>query len=239
MRVLMGVVLTLGVAAAVAAEGPRPDLGRLQAVLDGHKPDSVSPGPLPGLFEVVVGGRVLYLSADGRYVVRGDVIDLAKGVNLTEERGNALRLAALATVPESEMVIFAPSGPVRHTVTVFTDIDCGYCRKLHSEIEAYNRYGIRVRYLAYPRTGLDGESYHKFVSVWCSADRKDALTRAKRGEELPAADCPSPIAAQYELGNRLGVQGTPAMVLETGEMVPGYVPAARLAMMLDAPPARP
>lgn len=217
-----------------------PDLTRLSAVLDGRKPDAVNPTPIPGLYEVVLGARVIYVSADGRYAIRGDIVDIVQGDNLTEARSGQLRVQAIAAVPESEMIVFAPPGPAqaKHTVTVFTDVDCGYCRKLHSEIGNYLRAGIRVRYLAYPRSGLSGESYEKAVSVWCADDRKAAITSAKQGQPLAKASCANPVAKEFELGNQVGVQGTPTIVLENGDIVPGYVPAARLAQLLEHPEQR-
>ena len=134
----------------------------------------------------------------------------------------------LAAVPDSQTLVFSPKDP-KYTISVFTDVDCGYCRKLHSQIAEYNRLGVRVRYLFFPRSGPDTESWHKAESVWCSADRNDALTRAKRGETLKAKPCgPTPVAKEHQLGEDIGVQGTPSIVLANGEMLPGYVPPAML-----------
>jgi len=116
---------------------------------------------------------------------------------------------------------------------VFTDIDCGYCRKLHGEIDQFNAKGITVRYLAFPRSGIGAPSYNKAVSVWCDKDPQAAMTRAKNGETLPKADCDNPVKEQYELGQLIGVQGTPAIIMEDGALLPGYVPAAKLAAALD------
>jgi thiol:disulfide interchange protein DsbC len=116
---------------------------------------------------------------------------------------------------------------------VFTDIDCGYCRKLHNEMAKYNAEGITVRYMPYPRSGLNTPSYYKAVSVWCSDDRRDALTRAKAGKDVPRATCDNPVQASLELGHQLGVTGTPALVLEDGQLLPGYVPAKKLSQVLD------
>jgi thiol:disulfide interchange protein DsbC len=139
----------------------------------------------------------------------------------------------IADVPESQMLVFSPKDP-KYTITVFTDVDCAYCRKLHSQMAEYNRLGIKVRYLFYPRSGPDTESWEKAEEVWCSNNRADALTRAKRGEENvgPKHCGGSPVARQYALGQDLGVQGTPAIVLASGEMLPGYVPPAMLAQQL-------
>ena len=133
--------------------------------------------------------------------------------------------------------MFSPKGEVEHTVTVFTDVDCVYCRQMHQEIGELNRHGIRVRYLMFPRGGPDTESWGKAQSVWCSADRKDALTRAKRGEKLAPGRCETPIAAQYELGRKLGISGTPGIITETGEFLAGYASAAYLAAYLAEPAA--
>lgn len=230
---LLIVLLAVYAGWAVAAEADKPDLKGLQAVLGGTKADAVTNSAIPGLFEVIVGSQILYVSADGRYAIQGDIIDLSARSNLTESRRGALRLQAIGAVGEANMVVFAPAADkVKHSVTVFTDIDCGYCRKLHSEIASYNQYGIKVRYLMFPRAGIGSESYQKAVSVWCSDNRPEALTRAKRGEDIPPKTCDNPVKSQYELGQALGVRGTPSIVLDDGEMIPGYVPPAQLAQIL-------
>jgi thiol:disulfide interchange protein DsbC len=130
------------------------------------------------------------------------------------------------------MLVFSPKNP-KYTITVFTDIDCGYCRKLHAQIAEYNRLGIRVRYLFYPRSGPDTDSWHKAEAVWCSANRNEALTRAKNGEDIKASKCPTAVVARdWELGHKLAVDGTPAIFLASGEMLPGYAPPTQLAHYL-------
>lgn len=210
----------------------QPDLTQLQQALSGAKPDSVAPTAIPGLYEVVLGGQVLYLSENGRFAVQGDLIDLSSRANLTDNRRDELRGKAIAAVSERDMVVFGPEGPVKHTITIFTDIDCGYCRKMHSQIADYNKEGIKIRYLMFPREGVGSESFDKAVTVLCSDNRQEALTRAKRGEKVESKTCDNPVQAQYELGQKLGVRGTPSMILESGEMLPGYVPPAQLAKML-------
>lgn len=210
----------------------QPDLTKLQAALNGEKPDSIVPSAIPGLFEVVLGGQVLYLSEDGRFVLQGDLLDLDSRANLTENRRGELRGKAIEAIGDNDMVVFAPEEPAKYTVTVFTDIDCGYCRKMHSQIAAYNKEGIKIRYLMFPREGLGSESFSKAVSVWCADNRQEAMTKAKRGEPIENKTCDHPIQAQYELGQKLGVRGTPSMILEDGEMLPGYVPPTQLAQML-------
>jgi thiol:disulfide interchange protein DsbC len=216
-----------------AAEPDRPDLSKLQGVLGETKPDSVNPTAVPGLYEVVLGSQIVYLSEDGRFAIQGDIVDLNARSNVTEQRREDLRAKAVEALGDNKAVVFAPLGTVKHTVTVFTDIDCTYCRKFHSEIAAYNQNGIKIRYLMYPRAGIGSDSYQKAVAVWCADNRQEALTRAKRGEEIPRKTCDNPVKAQYELGSALGIRGTPSIILEHGEMLPGYVPPAQLVQILE------
>lgn len=196
----------------------------------------VTPSPIAGLFEVRMGPQVAYVSADGNFLVQGDIYDLRNERNLTEARRSGVRLDAMDDLGESSMVIFAPA-KYDHTISVFTDVDCGYCRKLHRQIEDYNARGIRVRYLFFPRSGPNTASWEKAEAVWCSDDRNDALTRAKRGEAVSAAPCaPTPVAQQFELGRQFGIQGTPAIITDTGELIGGYVPPDELAAYLEKPP---
>ncbi|MGD8926822.1 MAG: DsbC family protein [Thioalkalispiraceae bacterium] len=193
---------------------------------------SIKQTPVKGLYEVTVPPRVFYISANGQYVLTGDMIDLKNSANLSQDVRDEARIASIENLGEKNMIVFAPK-KVKHTVTVFTDIDCGYCRKLHSEIGKYNALGIEVRYLAYPRAGIGSPSYQKAVNVWCSADKKKALTDAKQGKNLPVKNCENPVAKEYELGQALGVNGTPAIVLENGQIYPGYAPADRLFKVLE------
>ncbi len=219
---------------AAAATLKQPDLTLLQAALNGAKPDSVTPSVIPGLLEVVISGQVLYLSEDGRFVMQGDILDLGSRANLTDGRRGELRGKAIAALSEKDMVVFAPEGAVKHTVTIFTDIDCGYCRKMHSQMAEYNKEGIKIRYLLFPREGVGSESFSKAISVWCADDRAAAMTKAKQGEAVANKTCDNQVQAQYELGQKLGVRGTPSMILEDGEMLPGYVPPIQLVEMLAA-----
>ena len=205
----------------------------LGAVLPGVTLENIQPSPVDGISEVLVGPRLFYVTNDGKYLLQGSLIDLETRIDVSEERRKGIRLNAINEVGEDNMIIF-PAAESRHTITVFTDIDCGYCRKLHNEIDQYNAKGITVRYLMYPRTGVDTPSYQKAVAVWCEKDRQDALTRAKAGEQLKGGtDCANPVQAHFELGQMVGVRGTPALVLDDGEMLPGYIPADKLAKALD------
>lgn len=221
-----------GVVAADPVPAQQPDLKHLQAALNGAKPDSIAPSMIPGLYEVIIGGQVLYLSEDGRFAVQGDILDLSSRANLTENRRGELRSQAIEAVGESNMVVFTPEGTVRHTITIFTDIDCGYCRKMHSQLADYAKEGIKIRYLMFPREGVGSESFNKAVAVWCADNRPEAMTKAKRGENVERKTCDNPVKAQFELGQKLGVRGTPSLILESGEMIPGYVPPTQLTQML-------
>jgi thiol:disulfide interchange protein DsbC len=207
----------------------------LRKVLPDMKADQIRPSPIPGVSEVQVGPRLFYVTNDGRYLLQGSLIDLQTRQDISENRRKAFRLEAINALGEKDMIIF-PAKNARHTVTVFTDVDCTYCRKLHKQINRYNDLGITVRYLLYPRSGANTPSYYKAVTVWCSDNRQDALTRAKAGEQLKPRDCPNPVSDVIALGEAVGLQGTPAIVLDDGEMVPGYVPPDKLAQALDASP---
>lgn len=195
----------------------------------------IAESPIPGVYEVESNiPKSLYVSSDGRYFVAGDIYEIDQGRvrNPGQERLEKRRVEALSQLSEKEMVIFKPE-TVKASITVFTDVDCGYCRKLHSEVDALNQLGIQVNYLAFPREGIGSGTYDKMVSVWCSADPKAALTAAKRGQAIPPiANCENPVAKEYELGSELGVNGTPAIVLSDGKLIPGYLPADELGRRL-------
>jgi len=204
----------------------------LVTLLPGITLDSVSESVVPGLYEVVVGPKVVYVSSDGRYLIQGSIIDVHTRTNITETKEAEAKKAAMAQVSEEQMLIFTPE-KYTHTMTVFTDIDCGYCRKLHREIADYNKEGIRVRYLFYPRAGVGSPSYQKAVNVWCATDRHASMTAAKAGEELETRNCDNPVRDHMQLGEAMGVTGTPAIVLDDGQMLPGYIPAKRMAAFLN------
>lgn len=207
---------------------------KLRVVIPDAIITSVKEGPVPGLYEVMMGATVLYMTEDGRYAVRGDVFDLKSRKNLTEARRTEARISALAKESGQAIEFAAADGKTAHTIYVFTDIDCGYCRKMHQEVAQLNAAGITVKYLAFPRSGLEGESYEKAVAVWCSADKKAALTAAKQGQTPEKRACDNPVAAQYHLGEAVGVRGTPAVFLENGRELGGYVPAAELIRMFKS-----
>jgi thiol:disulfide interchange protein DsbC len=235
-RILVGgVSLVLAVAATAAQTTDNAEVERVrQAVnklISGHKASTIQLSPIPGLYEVMVGAQLYYVSADGKYLLNGNLYDIDNRKDLSASKMSKVKAEMIGQVKEENMVIFAPE-KYQYTVTVFTDIDCGYCRKLHSEIQQYNDLGIRVRYLMFPRAGMGSPSYKKAVNVFCAKDRNTALTRAKAGENIEDKECENPVASQYALGQMIGVTGTPAIFLEDGELVPGYVPAKRMAAML-------
>lgn len=204
----------------------------LQALLPGTQPTSVEETAIPGLFEVSYGSTIFYFNKDASLMFRGDVIDVKNRVNLTEKKRGEARGQLLKSMDESQMIVY-PAKNEKAKVTVFTDIDCPYCVKLHREMADYNAEGITIRYMAFPRSGVGTRSYQKAVSVWCSDDPNKAMGDAKEGRVVPEKNCDNPVAQQYQLGQALGVQGTPAMYLEDGTSLPGYVPAKRLANVIS------
>ncbi|MEZ5570274.1 MAG: DsbC family protein [Halioglobus sp.] len=202
----------------------------------GLEVESVESSPVPGLYTVqFANGPVVYATAEGRYFVVGDLHEVGEDgfVNLTEQRRDGDRLKMLDGIDLKDMIIFSPEGEPKAHVTVFTDVTCFYCQKLHQEVPALNKMGIEVRYLAYPRAGLDSDGYRKLATAWCADNPQDVLTRLKAKESVPEKVCDdNPIAEQFALGQQAGVRGTPAMVTETGKLIPGYQPADQLAATL-------
>ncbi len=199
--------------------------------------ESIKPSPAPGISEVQIeNGPMLYATDDGAYFfLNGDLhrADGADAINLTEERRSVGRREQMATVSVDDMVVFSPEGETLDYVSVFTDVTCFYCQKLHREVDQLNAKGIEVRYLAFPRGGIDSDGAKKLATAWCAEDQQTTLTELKAGVELPLNECAdNPIAAQYQLGKDLGVSGTPAIVTSTGLMIPGYRPASDLAALL-------
>lgn len=206
----------------------------VNGLIPGEKPDSVTPAVIPGLYEVAYGPRVFFVSADGRYLISGDMFDIEEGTNLSEARRGKGRLAALESAGKDSMITYRARGKEKHVITVFTDIDCTYCRKLHSGMKEMNDLGITVRYLAFPRAGIPSASYDKAVAVWCAADRNKSMDQAKNENKINMNTCAkNPVADHLALGQMLGVTGTPALVLDDGALVPGYLPPQRLLQELE------
>lgn len=223
-------------ASSVTGEAGEPDAQQLVSKLKSLRPDipieGISSTPIPGIIALeLAGGTVFYGTADGRYLFAGDLYELGDNdlINLAESGRAERRKSLMAGVARGDMLIFSPEGAARAAITVFTDVDCGYCQKLHQEVPALNEMGIEVRYLAYPRAGVGSSTYQKMVSAWCAQDANAALTRLKAREDIPTLSCTNPVADHYDLGREMGVAGTPAIVLDDGTMLPGYMPAEDLA----------
>lgn len=193
--------------------------------------ETVQTTPVPGLYEVTIGPRIVYVTGDGRYLFQGELIDLELRESLTSGRLESLKMAAVEALGEANMLIFKPQ-KTQHTVTVFTDIDCAFCRKLHENMDQYLAQGIKIRYLFYPRSGQNSASYIKAVSVWCSKDRNAALTAVKAGHSIKQNYCQHPVQKHMLLAEQLGVSSAPVLILENGELLPSYLPADQLKAVL-------
>ena len=199
----------------------------LATILPSVEITRISKSPVSNLYEVIVGTNVIYMTGDGRYVLKGDLLDMEQRTNLSEAQRSAARTALFNSIPQNEIIEFAPKKS-KSAIYVFTDIDCSYCRRLHRDVPELNENGISVRYLAYPRAGIGSQAFHDMESVWCADDRKKALTDAKNGEQIIVKQCANPVEAQYKLGKSIGLRGTPAIFLENGEEIPGYMPPSDL-----------
>ncbi|TVP87266.1 MAG: protein-disulfide isomerase [Pseudomonadaceae bacterium] len=194
----------------------------------------VAESPVDGLYQVqFTNGRLTYITADAQYIVHGNIFTWDDGSgpqNLTArvERQGIARM--LDTIPREKMVVFAPDEPTTH-ITVFTDTSCGYCRLLHEEVEQLNELGIEVRYTAFVRAGMNSSAAEVMESVWCAEDTQTAMDQAKRQQPVDQASCDNPLREQFELGQQIGVQGTPAIFFANGQLQPGYSPAKELAEM--------
>ena len=196
-------------------------------------PQDIHASPVDGWYVVQKGSIVAYISEDGRYLLQGDLIDLDTQVNLSEQSRTTARRKLISSVDDDQFIAFTPS-EVKFTVTVFTDIDCTYCRKLHSQIDDYLAQGIEVRYMLYPRNGPASRSWSTSEKVWCARDRNQALTDAKLDRSFETQKCDSSaITKHYMLGQDVGLTGTPAIIFEDGTLVSGYIPPAALSARLQ------
>ncbi|RZA20185.1 MAG: DsbC family protein [Lysobacteraceae bacterium] len=195
--------------------------------------DRIGPAPVPGFREVVAGGQVVYVSEDGKYLFQGGLLDIVNRKDMTEAALSKVRGEVLKTLPMTDRIVFSPAGTPKHKVVVLTDIECGYCRKFHSEIAEYTKRGIEVQYLAFPRAGLGSPDYRKMVSVWCADDRKKALTDAKSDRAVASKTCTTPVDMQYNAGLRMGLEGTPMILTTDGQFLGGYLPPDVLRQRLE------
>ncbi|MTW19816.1 DsbC family protein [Allochromatium palmeri] len=233
-RLLIAAVLACSSTLALASPEQK-----IRAALKEVAPDlevtNIQPAPIKGLYEVMAGTDLMYITADGQYFISGPIVNLKTREDLTEPRLTEARKRLIDAVGENEMVVFGDKD-AKHTITVFTDIECGYCRKLHSQLADYEKEGIRVRYLFFPRAGKGSPAFDEAVSVWCAGDeaaRRTAMTKAKSGQKIESKTCDNPVDEHMALGAELGLRGTPAIITETGEMIPGYVEPKRLAAKLN------
>ena len=206
---------------------------KIRTLVPNAKTIAVSETPINGVLQVQINSDIVYVTDDSQYLLQGQIMDIDTKANLTDQAKSGIRLSLLEDLKKDEQISFAPEEP-KYELLVFTDIDCGYCRKLHNQMDGYNEQGIAINYMAFPRAGIGSDSYDKFVSVWCSADQREAMTLAKNGTDPLPQKCPNPIADQYELGRELGVTGTPALVTNDGTLIPGYMPPAQLRQRLDS-----
>lgn len=232
----MMLVLTGSVWAADSAEeNIRQKLGQVDSRL---QVQSVEPAPVAGLYEVMLSsGETLYADMKGDHLLAGQLfkVDPEQGlVNLTEQKRNVARQAAIQTLDEADMVVYKPEGEVKATLHVFTDVDCPYCRKLHEEVPALNKMGVQVNYLAFPRGGPGSAAHKKMQTIWCATDeaRRERMDQIKNGERLEDESCDNPVLDQFMLGQKLGITGTPALIMDDGTLLPGYMPAARLQQLM-------
>ncbi|MBT8079793.1 MAG: DsbC family protein [Gammaproteobacteria bacterium] len=230
---LLSALLLGGVVhAATADEELQAVRDKVSGMFKEIEPRHVNPGPIDGWYTVAKGAIVAYISADGRYLMQGELIDLEQNVNLTEDARSTARVEMMSAIPDEELIVFTPE-EIKYSVSVFTDIDCTFCRRLHAQIDEYLAAGIQVRYLLYPRNGPASASWVKAERVWCADNRNEALTKAKLDEQFQTRDCDASVVhSHYAAGQDVGLRGTPAIVTEDGTLVSGYMEPAELSNAL-------
>jgi thiol:disulfide interchange protein DsbC len=207
---------------------------KLKAAMPGIPLTSVTPSPIAGIYEVVAGSDVIYMTADGKYMFQGVLVDFEARKNLTEARRVGIRAELLKQIKDDDTIVYAPMGMPKHTITVFTDPSCPYCRKLHAEVPELVKNGVKVRYVLYPRAGLDSPVGRTSVGIMCAKDRKAEMEKAVAGQTLNLPMCEThPLAKQLELGGALGLEGTPYIITDEGVVISGYRPAADILKVLN------
>ena len=223
--VIAGIILMLPVwAADDETDAAQASLREQLSILVEDAPFELKEGPIEGVYEVLLGGQIVYAFEKDGHLLIGELFDTKNQINYAERAEQERVAEILADIPTEDMIVFGPENAERH-ITVFTDIDCPYCRKLQEEVPALTEAGLQVRYLAFPRTGIGSKTYNSMVSVWCAEDQHAAMSRAMEGKYPPTLTCENPVAEQYELGGLAGVRGTPTIILDDGTVIPGYVPA--------------
>jgi thiol:disulfide interchange protein DsbC len=231
-RTLLAAALAAFVFSAQAADDDASVRAAISSLVPGASIDSIAEAKLPGFYEVVLSGQIVYVTADGKYLLQGMLYDVAARTDLTEASRSKTRKSLLSELDPARTINFNPQKP-KHIITVFTDIDCGYCRKMHGEIAEYNALGIGVEYLFFPRAGAGSEAWEKAVSVWCSDDRNQAFTDAKAGKPIDRKECANPVQEDYALGARMGVTGTPMVMSADGTQLGGYLPPDQMLARLN------
>jgi len=239
MKTLILIPLAFAAVATFAQAAEKPEDAATRKALQGllspqAKIDAIEESPLPGYRQVVVGPQMLYVSDDGKYLLQGNLYDTTTKRDLTSARLAVDHKKKLDAVPAAKRIVFAPAEKAKYKITVFTDIDCGYCRKLHSQIAEYNKRGIEVDYLFFPRSGLNSPSYDKAVSVWCAKDRNAAFTAAKAGKTPAPAKCDNPVGDEFKLGTQVGVDGTPTVFTADGTKIGGYLSPDQMLAKLQS-----
>lgn len=234
-KILIAVLLTGLSFSVVASE--KANVERLSKVLESSldaKPDNVRPSAVKGIYEAHFGGQMFYITANGEHLFTGELFELKTRSNLTERSRSQGRIQFIEQLAESEMIQYKANGKEKHVITVFTDIDCGYCRRMHRGMKEMNDLGITVRYMAFPRSAVGSSSYNKSVSVWCAKDQRQAMDNAKLNERIDSKACDdNPVAKHMSLGQQLGVTGTPSILLADGSLIPGYMPPEKLLETLE------
>lgn len=209
-------------------------LGEKLKPLFGDLPDAITETPIEGIYQASFGMELIYVSKDGRYFFSGDMIDGSTRTNLSEDARTTARKVEMAGAEAKGAITFKAKGEEKYVLSVFTDVTCPYCTKLHKEVPKLNEAGVTVNYLAYPRAGVGSGGYKQMVNIWCADDKQDALTKSKNGEAADAKSCDNPVANHFALGQKVGVSGTPALVTADGALIPGYRPAEQLVKMLES-----
>jgi thiol:disulfide interchange protein DsbC len=237
MKILNRVVVSLF--ALIITASVSADDQKIKQTLTRVLPDlpvkSIDKSELAGIYAVnTEAGETLFFSEDGQFFIAGDLYSLkdSKIQNLSEVKREQERAVRVNSISADQKIVFPAQGATKGKIAVFTDIDCGYCRKLHKEVPALNKMGVEVSYLAYPRAGVNSESYNKYVSAFCAEDKLDAMTKAKNGQAIETKVCANHVAEQYNLGREIGISGTPAIILDNGTLIPGYVSADKIAKAL-------
>jgi len=219
------------------------DIATIQEKIEKNIPsikiEAVNKSDMPGVYEILSSGQLLYVSEDGKYLISGKLFSIENGIkDLTAasmERIDMLkapkRRDKIKAVSDKDMIIFkAPDE--KYKVTVFTDVDCSFCRKLHKEMDNYNKLGITIQYMGFPRAGIGSPSHKKLQSVWCADDPLEAMNKAKNDRVFGSDSCDDPLTEQYKLVREFGLNGTPALILKSGKLLPGFVTPNQLLAII-------